>query len=174
MRAFIAALSLSLLLPVSAAARPGSGGPFGLGVILGETSGLTGKLWVSPEEAFDFHLAENPFSSSGVGVYGDYLSHIDLEAPANLFIVAMYLGPGAAVFFDNESTCIRRVCYHEDPVVWLAARMPIGFNMLFTRFNGEVFAEVAPSLVIYPFVGLDVDISVGFRFYFPDSRRYLP
>ena len=69
----IAALVIILGVPASALAH--ENGPFGLGVQLGEPSGVSGKLWLNRTTAVDGVVAWSFASDGAVHLQGDYLVH---------------------------------------------------------------------------------------------------
>ncbi|MDX9721924.1 MAG: hypothetical protein RBU37_14345 [Myxococcota bacterium] len=149
------------------------GGPFGLGVILFEPTGLTGKYFISNANAIDFHVGVEGFGNhrhEDLGLYADYLYHIDIGVHTSYFDLPLYLGPGAAlIFIDNDGTyCTKFGCYDrdDDGAMALAARMPLGLAFLFSRFAGEAFVELSLQLFIIPDVWADLDGAIGFRYYF--------
>jgi len=126
---------------------------FGLGIILGEPTGLSAKFWNSSETAIDFGLGYSFTSSNSIiDFYGDYVFHNPnmLEAEER-FVV--YYGPGASLKIrDNKSRLgIRGVI----GILWL----PAG-----TQF--DLFIEAAPILDIIPETKFDFAGGVGARYYF--------
>ena len=146
---------------------PGDGGPFGLGIMLGLPTALTAKYWIDKEQALDFHIGADDFGNGGtVGFYGDYLFHIDVGVKTPYFRLPLYVGPGAALLFNDRGRyCTFSRCRGRDELA-LAARVPFGVAFLFKKFNGEAFVELATQLFLVPFVDFDLGAAVGFRFYF--------
>lgn len=168
----VLALPLLLALAPSSQAHPyGPNGDFGLGIIINEPTGLTGKYWLSKDQALDFHIGVNAIEhGADVGLYFDYLFHFDTGLKSSALAMPLYIGPGVALIFDDDGYyCTRwNRCrrYHDDDL-WLAIRMPLGLSFAFKKFAGEAFLEVASAIVIAPDVFFDFDVAVGFRFYLP-------
>ncbi len=65
---------------------------FGFGIMVGEPTALTIKIWTSKENALVFSLGNSYFGSLRIGA--DYLWHFN---SFNSNIVNLYAGPGVAV-----------------------------------------------------------------------------
>jgi hypothetical protein len=138
---------------------------FGLGVILGEPTGVSAKLWVSPLKAFDFGLGWSVGGDrisdynggynggSRVHFHMDYLWHW-FEAIHSTERFPLYTGIGGRINtgagYDN-SGAVRGVLGIE----WLPHNAPI-----------DVFLELVPSLEVVPSTGFGIDAALGARFYF--------
>jgi hypothetical protein len=154
-----------------AQAQPAKGGDFGLGVILGDPSGFTGKVFFSPTQALDFHIGIAGFYRHGeLGVYADYLFHFDTGLRSSVLALPIYFGPGLGLVFDYDDGyryCTKFRCYDwRDNGVWFALRVPVGVALWFKKFAGEVFLEVIPTLYLIRHADFDLDVAAGFRYYF--------
>lgn len=126
---------------------------FGLGIILGEPTGLSAKFWNSSETAIDFGLGYSFTSSNSIiDFYGDYVFHNSnmLESEES-FVV--YYGPGASLRINenNSRLGVRGVI----GILWL----PAGTHL-------DLFVEAAPILDIIPETKFDFAGGVGGRYYF--------
>ena len=150
-----------LLWTGSAAAKIGAP-RFGLGIILGEPTGLTGKVFLHENHALDFIAAYDITDEGFVGTI-DYHFLFD-PWPFRLSAAEMplYVGIGGkvAVFGEGERK------HHEHEDVGVGIRIPIGLTFLFNRVPIEVFLEIAPGIRVFPATDADVDGGVGARFYF--------
>ena len=173
----LAAISLSAL-----AARPaqatevGYGRKFGLGIVLGDPTGLSAKLWVAPTNAFDLgfgfwgygfndrcfqdaagNTVCNHFSYHNATVNGDYLWQSNIiRGTAQL---DWHVGVGDRVNFYGGGCATDCVA--------VAARAPIGLDLMFNNPGFlEVFFEIAPAFYIVPGFGFDIEGGLGVRFYF--------
>lgn len=162
-----------LLSPSPASAHPARGGDFGLGLILNEPTGLTGKYFLSKRDAIDFHLGSAGWAGGwgGVGLYGDYLFHFDTGLRSSALVMPLYVGPGLGVIFNTDKNryCTKFHCYYYDDGragLWLSVRVPLGLALWFKRFAGELFLEVVPTVYIIPGAYFDLQGALGFRFYF--------
>ena len=137
---------------------------FGLGIILGEPTGLSAKLWTSQENAFDFGLG---FSVGGdrISYKGDYNGgsrvhfHMDylwhsFHAVNSTERFPLYYGIGgqfnSGAGYD-ASIGIRGVI----GFAWLPRSTPI-----------DIFVELVPVLQLTSSVGLGIDAGVGIRYFF--------
>ena len=148
---------------------------FGLGLELGEPSGLTGKVFVSPKAAIDFGIGyayENYYYDDGLHIYGDFLFHPTVLAHADAFELPFYIGGGLRYwdfdFCDRQGLCT----YHGSA---LGIRVPIGIDFDFNRAPIDIFLQIVPTIDFlrddyYDYyrdrTHLAVDASVGVRFWF--------
>ncbi len=156
------------------ATEVGRGRDFGLGLGLGSPSGIVGKVFAGPTEAIDFGLSfrdygydygcnrrnNNGCRNDHLSVHADYLWQDNLLMQGNV-VLDWHIGVGGRVwFFDyNDNT--------NDDDLGLAVRMPVGVDLMFRRPSFlEVFLEIAPSLWVVPFQDLDIESTLGVRFYF--------
>lgn len=89
---------------------------FGLGVILGEPTGLSGKYWVSSKNAIDGGLAWSFRRSGFFHVHADYLWHFPLKVETDQRFT-FYAGVGGT--WDRLARCTRR-CSHRGRLRFLA------------------------------------------------------
>jgi hypothetical protein len=137
---------------------------FGLGIILGEPTGLSAKLWVSPINALDFGLGWSVGGDridyngaydggSRVHFHMDYLWHwFDAIRSSERF--PLYAGFGGRINSGagyKSSVAARGVF----GILWLPHQVPI-----------DVFLELVPSLQIVPGTGFGIDAGLGARFFF--------
>lgn len=125
---------------------------FGLGVMLGDPAGLSGKFWLNGSQAIDFGVGFGIIEGDGVAGHVDWLWHRPLKSlPRARFDLYFGIGPKIAAFRDN---------------VWLGARAPVGLDFLFTRVPLDVFVEIAAGLWIVERTRFDIDTAVGVRYWF--------
>ena len=161
-------LFCSLLISPSSAHATG-GGPFGLGVILGEPTGFTGKYWQNNQEAIDFGLTWS-FGSYFL-VYGDYLWHWKgvINAKGQFFKdLHLYLGAGAVLFVGGDEARRNRRFFTDDgrSAVGIGARIPLGAEWKPGRPPFGVFLELVPGLGVIPSVYGFFQGGIGIRYYF--------
>lgn len=128
---------------------------FGLGVLLGDPTGLSAKLKLSNKNAIDGALA---WSSSGLHLHSNYLWDTD-----NFFKVRdqnfdLYYGIGGRLISLNSGNYKNQTS--------IAVRAPIGINYKIKQTQVQLFAEMALNLNLTPSSDADLDAGIGLRFYF--------
>jgi hypothetical protein len=173
--AFVAATLLIGAVRTASATEVGYGRRFGLGFVLGDPTGLTGKLWVGSTNSIDFGLGfwgygfrDNCWYDGAGNAhcdrYGYHNGTINLDYLWQSNIVRgaaqldWHIGAGGrAVWFGGCSGD----CFD------LAARMPVGLDLMFNNPSFiEVFFELAPAFYIVPGFGFTIEGGLGARFYF--------
>ena len=126
---------------------------FGLGVVLGEPTGISAKYWLTTGTALDFGLGYSFTSSNSLfDFYVDYVFHnSDMIHSTENFVV--YYGPGARLNI-KESTSR------------LGVRGVIGILWLPGGTNFDLFVEIAPILDIIPATKFDFGGGIGGRYFF--------
>jgi hypothetical protein len=136
---------------------------FGLGIIVGEPTGVSVKNWLTRRNAIDGALAWSFSGHTSVQLHADYLFHDynllrqeDLEGE-----LPFYYGIGGLINingkngFDNKEDETR-----------LGIRFPLGINYLFEKNPFDIFIEIVPVLDIVPETDFILNGAVGARFYF--------
>ncbi len=120
-----------------------------LGIIVGEPTGLSLKLWQSGSTAIGGAVAWSFGRNESVHIHADYLKHNPLQADRGS--LALYYGLGArALLADNTK---------------FGARIPIGlqYNIEGTRLS--LFFEVAPIFDLVPATDFSVNGGIGIRYF---------
>ena len=158
-----AGIALCLFLAVQGSFAQARG--FGLGVIIGEPTGISAKLWTSPVNALDFGLGwsiggdrigkheEDYDGGSRVHFHMDYLWH-SFEAIRSSERFPLYYGIGGRINSGggyDATVAIRGVI----GIVWLPHNTPI-----------DIFLELVPALQIVPSTGFGIDAGIGVRYFF--------
>ncbi len=137
---------------VQAQAGGNNGGNLGLGVMLGEPTGISLKSWNNSRSAFDLGVAWS-FAGSDDDIYlhADYLLHswIDDVDQGDL---AFYYGIGGRMIFSDDPTA--------------GVRIPFGLNYVIQDAPVDVFVEVVPVLNLTPNTDFDGNGALGIRYYF--------
>jgi hypothetical protein len=137
---------------------------FGLGIILGEPTGLSAKLWTSKVNAFDFGLGvglggdrisyKGEYNNSGrIHFHMDYLWH-SFNAISSSENLPLYYGIGGRYNSGGGyegSLGIRGVL----GIAWFPHATPI-----------DVFFELVPVFQVTPLTGLGIDAGLGIRYFF--------
>jgi hypothetical protein len=130
----------------------------GLGIILGEPTGFSFKIWNRQTVAWDAGAAWSFVNGKYFQIHGDILLHnFNLFRP-DTGRMALYYGAGARLKFGNS-----------DPTgssTVLSLRIPVGISYEFERTPVELFLEVVPMLDLVPSTEFQMAGAVGFRYYF--------
>ena len=150
------ALSLALLAAASPA-RAQEG--LGLGIIVGEPTGLSLKNWLTGSTAFDLALAWSFADEGSFHIHGDYLIHKYDLFKVDKGKLPLYYGVGARVRARNGGP-------GENDDVNLGIRIPVGLSYLFQNDPFDLFLEVVPILDLTPETDVTLNASLGGRYYF--------
>jgi hypothetical protein len=162
-RSHCAAVALCVFLAVQGSVAQDRN--FGLGVIIGEPTGISAKYWTSSENAFDFGLGWS-IGGDRIGKYkGNYDGgsriHFHMDYLWHAFGVIhsserfpLYYGFGGRINTGagyDASVAVRGVI----GIAWLPHHTPI-----------DVFLEIVPSLQLTSSTGFGLDAGIGARYYF--------
>jgi hypothetical protein len=140
------------------------GGSFGFGIIIGEPTGLTGKIWTAGDQALAFSLGTSYLGKLRIGV--DYLWHFDAFKSR---IVKMYAGPGLAVGFGESGGWVyynkNRYWYKDADETGFGVRGVFGINIIPRNAPVEIFGELGVMIGLSPLARADVEGAIGIRFY---------
>jgi hypothetical protein len=125
---------------------------FGIGVILGEPTGLSAKGWLSQTVGVDAGAAWSFTSGSFFQIHGDLLVHNFKLFTVDTGRMAFFYGVGGRVKFDEDTT--------------VSLRVPVGITYEFEKTTIELFLEVVPMLNLIPATEVDIAGGIGFRYYF--------
>ena len=127
---------------------------FGVGVILGEPTGITIKYMLDDKTAIDAGVGWETSGDNEFHIYGDYLYHMyDLiKVPHGK--LPLYFGGGLR-FIDREKK--------DDK---LGIRIPVGIEYLFGNVPLGAFFELVPVLNLTPDTDFDFEAGIGIRFFF--------
>ncbi len=150
MRATIAAAVLITL----ALATTAVAGDMGAGLMAGEPTGLSCKVWSGSRTAFDVAAGWSLGSEGWIYVHGDYLWHrYDLEVDVR-GALPFYFGIGG------------RVLLHDGDSSKLGVRIPVGLDYLTEDRRFDFFLELAPIINLVPDTDFDISGGIGVRYYF--------
>jgi hypothetical protein len=147
---------------VAAAPRPAraSAGDFGLGLILGDPTGLSGKYFISRTSAVDFAVGVGFVDGTALHVHVDYLVHLARLAAQSAFVLDLTLGVGPKLRIHGSGK------RGGGGFTAFGPRVPIGLAMGLNGAPVDLFLEVAPGFSIVPGVGFFIDVGLGARYYF--------
>ncbi len=131
----------------------GQSNGFGLGIIVGQPTGLSAKYWLSSNNALDFGLGYSFEKNSRMSLHVDYLFHA-----RNLFNtsenISLHYGPGGRLRLVEEGDSR------------LGVRFDVGLTWVPRNSPVDVFIEIAPLLDIIPETKFSVNGGIGVRYYF--------
>ena len=130
----------------------GQNGDIGLGIILGEPTGFSAKLWTGKTTAFDAGAAWSFVSGGFFQVHGDFLFHNFDLFQVETGKLALYYGFGGRVKFAD--------------ITIVSVRVPIGISYQFEKTAIELFLEVVPMLDLVPATEVGIGGGAGFRYFF--------
>lgn len=140
-------------------------GTFGLGLILGGPTGLSGKLFLSDSFAFDFAIGyyRGFGHDEGGGGHADLLWHPFSLGNFGVFSLPLYFGVGGRVAADRDQGR-----FDTDNGVDVGVRVPLGIAFEFNAVPLDVFLEAAliADVIDDDDDNLHVDLAGGIRFWF--------
>lgn len=158
-------LLLTLLVPANAQQ---SG--FGLGIMLGEPTGLSGKLWTGGENAIGMGLAWGGLGSPGgyLHMHADYLWHKMDLIPVSKGKLPLYFGIGARLRIWDDNGYYDNGKWEDDDGgrAELGVRLPVGLAYLFDGAPVDIFLEVVPVLDLIPDTDVSLNAAIGARYWF--------
>jgi hypothetical protein len=125
---------------------------FGIGVILGEPTGVSAKLWIGDSMAVDLAAAWSFVKESAFHLHADYLFHFRDLIEVSKGSLPLYLGVGGRFRFEKNFK--------------FGVRIPVGLEYLFEDVPLDVFAEVGPIVDLVPATGFDIGGGIGVRYFF--------
>ncbi|WP_255233300.1 hypothetical protein [Aliifodinibius salipaludis] len=134
-----------------AQANPDSENNFGLGLILGEPTGLSIKSWNGDQSAFSIGAAWSLSEDEALHLHADFQLHSWFEN-IERGRLAFYYGIGGRVIFTDDAK--------------IGVRVPLGLNYIFDTLPFDLFVEATPILDFTPNLELAGNGGVGIRYYF--------
>jgi len=133
---------------------------FGIGIILGEPTGLSMKFWTSSNTAVDIAAAWSFINGSAVHVHADYLYHNFKLVKLDYDTLPFYIGIGGRIKFGEHDNGDDHQDYR------IGVRIPVGLEFLPSKIPFDFFIEIAPLLDLIPNTDLNFNGGIGFRYFF--------
>lgn len=125
----------------------------GVGVMLGNPTGLSGKYWLDEERAIDGGFAYSLGKNSDLSIHSNYLLQKDAAFYLNdVHPLDLYYGIGGRMEFADD--------------IEIGVRVPVGVAQRLQDQRADVFAEIAPILDLFTKTGVELHLAVGARYYF--------
>ena len=167
---FASALLLAIALATTEPARAdtddegGRGadkGTLGVGIILGEPTGITAKLYLKDDQAIQAAVG-SAFIGGGLQIHGDYVFHPYILQTRPSFVLPVYFGPGVRLIDYTNG--------RDDSSFAIGARLVGGLLFDFKSVPLDAFIEVA-GVLEYEFkdgkgAAIKLNAGAGVRYYF--------
>ena len=124
----------------------------GLGIMVGDPTGLSAKYWTERDRAFDFGVGWSSLGQGSVHLHTDYLIHHFDLLKVGMEKFTLYYGLGARLRRERDTQ--------------LGLRVPMGISYLFPRVPLDVFLEFVPLMDLVPSTSFGINAALGGRFYF--------
>ena len=124
----------------------------GLGLIIGEPTGISFKYWTGSTTAFDAALAWSFIDEGAFHIHGDYIFHNMRLISVPVGTLPFYYGIGARIKTANDTK--------------LGVRVPLGLAYLFSNAPVDIFIEVVPILDLMPKTDFSINAAIGARYFF--------
>jgi len=144
-------LWLTLLIVLFDQLAPAQNKGFGLGIIVGDPTGLSGKQWLSRQTAIDVGLAWSFRNNGYVNLHADYLWHFESAITSSERFVP-YVGVGGRLGTGSSTR--------------LGVRIVGGLAFWPHEAPFDVFIEIAPIMDLVPSTTLTANGGIGARFFF--------
>jgi hypothetical protein len=125
---------------------------FGLGLMVGEPTGVSVKYWMSPWSAIDGAFAWSLDKNGKIQVHADYLWHNYEIISVIKGKLPIYYGIGGRLLFAKDNIA--------------GIRGVVGLDYLFASSPLDIFLELVPILDLAPKVDFDFNGAIGIRYYF--------
>ncbi|HET7504399.1 MAG TPA: hypothetical protein VFK02_25430 [Kofleriaceae bacterium] len=168
MRFVLAVLAPALILAAWAparadddASRAADKGTLGVGIILGEPTGITAKLYIKDDQAIQAAVG-SAFIGGGLQIHADYVLHPYILQTRPSFVLPVYFGPGIRLIDYTDGRA--------DSSFALGVRIVGGLLFDFKDVPLDAFIEVA-GVLEYEFrdgagAGIKLNAGAGVRYYF--------
>lgn len=124
----------------------------GLGIIIGEPTGLSLKSWTGRRTAVDAAAAWSFDRNGSLHLHVDYLIHDFNLLRTRTGRLPVYYGIGGRVLLQDKTR--------------VGIRIPVGMSYIFEKAPFDVFVEFGPVFDVVPKTELTMSGFIGFRYYF--------
>ena len=124
---------------------------FGVGLIVGEPTGISLKNWISQKRALDAGIAWGFGRKGALHLHADYLIH-EYELIKTIHgQLPIYYGVGGRILFSSDSR--------------IGVRGVIGLDYMFEEVPLDIFLEIAPIFDLVPSTDLSFNAGLGIRYF---------
>jgi len=151
-------LAITVILTLCFFARIAQGKGFGIGIIVGEPTGISLKNRLGNKGAIDGAIAWSfGGKQDALHIHADYLlNSFNLLEKGNL---SLYLGVGGRIKLKGDDG-------KDNGDTKLGVRIPVGLNYILTSAPLDVFLEIVPLLDLTPSTSFAFNGAIGIRYYF--------
>lgn len=125
---------------------------FGLGIIVGEPTGVSFKYWTSSSTAFDGAVAWSFIDGGAFHIHADYILHTFNLIPVPSGNLPLYYGIGGRLVLLDKTS--------------FGVRVPVGLAYLFSGTPIDIFLEIVPILNLAPKTDFKINAAIGGRYFF--------
>lgn len=150
-----------LLLSVASAVFA-ENGPWGLGLVIGEPTGVSAAYRLDKDHEIQGLLAWKLTSPGGVTAAADYLFLFSDLVKIDGITVPVYAGVGAKTMILTGDDRFSG----SDSAFALGLRLPVGVRWEFKEVPLEAFLEIVPGMLLLPGTYFDIGAGIGVRWYF--------
>jgi hypothetical protein len=143
---------IGILIIFSSTTLLAKGRDFGLGVIIGEPTGISFKYWNDAASAIDGAVAWSFGDESAFHLHADYLLHAFEVIKVSQGALPLYYGIGVRLKLQKKDN--------------MGIRIPFGIAYHFKNAPLDVFFEIVPVLELIPSTELSFNGAFGLRYYF--------
>ena len=122
----------------------------GLGIILGEPTGVIAKYWTGNRTAFDIAGSWSFSGENAFHLHADYLLHSFIKVETGK--LAFYYGIGARLNLQDDAR--------------FGIKIPLGLSYMLPNAPLDIFFEISPVMDLIPDTELKLLGFVGIRYYF--------
>lgn len=141
---------------------------FGLGVTLGDPTGVDFKWNLNEHNALDFVVGYGAFGGAHFYTHVEWHHDWHLTELGERARMDLYTGVGAklGVYYNGYYYWGRADDDFRNSSAWFGIRAPIGLDFVFNNAPVDVFVELAPGMWLVQRPFFDFDAAVGARYWF--------
>jgi hypothetical protein len=125
----------------------------GLGISLGNPTGLSAKRWLNASQAVDGGAGFSFGKHTNFGLHSDYLFHQNSAFYFNdVYPLDLYYGIGGRMEFADD--------------IEVGVRLPVGLVHQVDGAQADMFGEIAPVIDFISHKGVELHLLFGSRYYF--------
>jgi len=148
-RTIVILMLITMFFPCTALAQDAD---FGLGIILGEPTGISFKKWTGSQTAIDGAVAWSFSNKDSLHLHADYLVHNFNLIKVERGRLPLYYGLGIRLKLEEKSR--------------FGFRIPVGISYIFEKASLDIFFELVPMLDLAPDTVFKIAGGIGIRYFF--------